>query len=149
MEKQKKSDGNNTISTKYTIIKDRIEIYNYFTYNLLSYIYDYYLDKETLSLDEDIRNHFLFCYNKTCNDFLKEEIDFRNNNELIEYFYTYYYHHFYKAESEVDKDFFIKFWDTIFNVDKPKNDNTLKVLIELYQVFDRSISYKKNILELV
>ena len=35
MEKQKKSDGNNTISTKYTIIKDRIEIYKDFTYNLL------------------------------------------------------------------------------------------------------------------
>lgn len=149
MEKQKKSNSNNTISTKYTIIKDRIEIYKDFTYNLLSYIYDYYLDKETLSLDEDIRNHFLFCYNKVCNDFLKEEIDFRDNDDLIEYFYTYYYHHFYKAESEVDMEFFTNFWDTIFNVDKPKNDNTLKVLIELYQVFDRSISSKKNILELV
>ena len=145
---EKNSTGNST-STKYTIIKDRIEIYKDFTLNLLSYIYDYYLDKETLSLDQDIRNHFMFCYNKVCNEFLKEEIDFRDNNELIEYFYTYYYHHFYKTDNDVEIDFFKNFWNTIFNVDNPKNRNILKVMVELYQVFDRSISSKKNILELV
>ena len=69
---------------KYLIIKDRVEYYKDFTFNLVSYIFEYYLDKETLSLDEDIYNHFKFCYNKVCAEFLKEEIDFRENKELID-----------------------------------------------------------------
>jgi len=147
MAKTKNNNGSDT--PKYTIIRDRIEIYKDFTFNLLFYVYDYYLDKETLYLDEDIRNHFMFCYKKVCNEFLKEEIDFRENKELIEYFYTDYYHHFYKSDTDVKQSFFVKFWGTIFNVDNPKNKNTLKVMVELYRVFDRSISSEKNILELV
>ena len=126
----------NNEGQKYKIIRGRVEIYRDFTMNLLSYIYAYYLDKETLSLDEDIHNHFMFCYNKVCTEFLLEELDFTQNKELIEYFFTYYYHHFYRAEKDVQQTFFVKFWNTIFDVEKPKNKNTKKVLVELYSVFD-------------
>jgi len=149
MVKKENIKSDDSILTKYTVIKDRVEIYKDFTFNLLCYIYDYYLDKETLSLDQDIKNHFMFCYNKTCDDFLKEEINFKNNDELIEYFYVYYYHHFYKADDEIEKEFFIDFWEMIFNVDNPKSKNTLKIMVELYRIFDKSISIKENILDLV
>jgi hypothetical protein len=148
MIKTEKSN-NTSIEAKYTLIKDRIEIYKDFTYNLLSYIYDYYLDRETLSLDEDIRNHFMFCYNKVCNEFLEQEIDFRYNNELIEYFYIYYYHHFYRADENIEKEFFVDFWNMIFDINNPKNDNIMKIMTELYRIFDTSISNNKNILELM
>ena len=75
-----KGNSGGPVSIKYKVIKDRVEIYRDFTLNLLSCIYDYYLDKETLSLDQDIRNHFMFCYNKICKQFLMEDIDFRENN---------------------------------------------------------------------
>lgn len=127
----------------YTLIKDRIEIYKDFTLNLLYCIYDYYLDKETLFLDQDIKNHFMFCYNKICDEFLKEDINFKNNNKLINYFYVYYYHHFYKIDENVEKEFFIDFWNIIFNVNKHKNKNMLRILIELYKIFDESIKIKK------
>lgn len=141
--------NNQTSNKKYALIKDRFEIYKDFTLNLLSYIYDYYLDKVTLSLDQDIHNHFMFCYNNVCSEFLNEEIDFRENTELIEYFYNYYYHHFYKTEKEIPQSYFIDFWTVIFNIEKPKSKNTFNVLIELYVIFDQSISKTKNILELV
>lgn len=139
----------NNETSKYMIVKDRVLIYRDFTMNLLHYIYDFYLDKETLSLDQDIHNHFMFCYNKVCEEFLKEEINFKTNKRLVEYFYAYYYHHFYKSEKDVKKDFFTKFWSTIFDIERPKNKNTLNVLVELYEVFDQSITKEKNILELV
>lgn len=140
---------NNKITQKYSIIKDRVDIYYDFTYNLLHYIFDYYLDKKTLYLDIDIKNHFMFCYNKVCEEFLKEEIDFTKNEELIEYFYTYYYHSFYKNENDYDISHFIKFWNSIFEIESPQSKNTLNVLIEIYNVFDKSIRTEKNILELV
>ena len=137
------------VEVKYNLISDRIITYQDFTNNLIEYLYIYYLDKETLSIDKDIRNHFIFCYNKTCDDFLKEEIDFRDNKELIEYFYEYFYHQLYTSENEIDIKYFRRFWNSVFNVDKQRNKSILKVLVEIYSVFDQSFSNKKNIFELV
>lgn len=134
---------------KYMIIRDRVEIYKDFTFNLLYCIFDYYLDRQTLALDVDIKNHFMFCYNKVCSEFKKEEIDFSNNKELIDYFYAYYYHQFYKSSSDQPQQYFVKFWRDIFNIDKQRNKNLLKIMIELYSIFDKSITADKNILELV
>lgn len=134
---------------KYTIIKDRVQIYEDFTFNLLHYIYKYYLDKETLNNDEDIYNYFMFCYNKVCDEFKKEEIYFYHNDELINYFYQYYFDHFFTTKKDTPQSFFIKFWKNVFDVENQRNKNYLKILIELYTFFDKSISFKKNILELV
>lgn len=142
------STNNNDKVTKYMIIKDRIEIYNDFTDNLLSCIFDYYLGKDTLYLDSDINNYFMFCYNKICDEFLEEEIDFRNNTELIEYFYMYYYHQFFTSEEAKEEQQIKKFWKSIFDVDRLKNKSSLKVLVEIYVIFDKSITPPKNILEL-
>lgn len=136
---------------KHVVIKDRVNIYKDFTLNLLFYIDKYYLDRNTLNNDIDIYNHYKFCYNKTCEDFLKEEIDFTKNNELIEYFYVYYYTLIYDANSKHKFDLIsqIKFWNNVFNNIITYNAKTIDIFIETYRVFDKSINAKKNILELI
>lgn len=136
---------------KYVIIKDRVEIYKDFALNLLYYIYYYYIDRETLSEEEDIHNHFKWCYKKVCDEFLEEGLDFTNNDELMEYFYVYYYHQFYNpiSNSNLSLQYFEKFWTNIFNIDKLKNKNFINILIEIYRIYDKSINTEKNILELI
>lgn len=141
-------------SKKYSIVKDRVEIYKDFALNLLYYIHFYYLDRETLSADEDIFNHYSWCYKKVCDEFLKEEIDFSLNEELKEYYYSYYYHQFYKLSKEnfnqdTSIDYYEKFWKNIFDIDKQKNKNIINILIEIYGIYDKSINKEKNILEIV
>jgi hypothetical protein len=135
---------------KYVVVKDRVDIYKDFTFNLLYYILKYYIDRESLNDDEDIRNHFVWCYNKTCDDFKKEEIDFSNNIELLEYFYTFYYNQFYKYdedlhEHEMTEKYYIDFWKDIFEFTDPNNKVLLSVLIEMYMIFDKSI-YDENLI---
>jgi len=137
---------------KFIIIKDRVEIYKDFTINLLNYIVDFYLDKQTLSEDTDIRNHYNWCYNKVCDEFKLEGIDFSNNVGLRDYFYEYYYNQFYKKEGENDNTLFLlheKFWRNIFDIEKQKNKSIINILVEVYSVFDLSINQEKNILEIV
>ncbi len=138
---------------KYIIIKDRVEIYKDFTLNLLYYINHYYLDRESLHEDEDIYNHYVWCFKKVCDEFLEEEIDFTKNEELKEYFYAYYYHQFYKVIGDNNKDtslaFYERFWKNIFEIDKQKNKNIINILIEMYNIYDKSINQEKNILEIV
>ena len=139
---------------RFQIINNRVELYRDFALNLLYYIYNYYLDKETLSKDEDIYNHYSWCFNKVCDEFLLEEIDFRKNSDLKKYFYDYYYHQFYKIDKNnmnqnTSLEYYERFWKGIFEIDKQKNKNVLNILVEIYNVFDKSINSEKNILEIV
>ncbi|MFW6246570.1 MAG: hypothetical protein ACOC22_00140 [bacterium] len=131
---------------KYVVVKDRVDIYRDFTINLLFYILKYYIDRESLSEDEDIRNHFVWCYNKACDDFKKEEIDFSKNEELLEYFYVYYYNQFYTYDGIVSEQDYIDFWNEIFIFSDPNNKILLSVLIEMYIIFDKSIS-EENLMD--
>ena len=139
---------------RYQIIKDRVEIYKDFTLNLLYYIQKYYLDKECLSKDEDIYNHFSWCFRKVCDEFLLEEIDFTKNENLKQYFYHYYYHQFYKIDKEninqnTSLEYYERFWEGIFKISNDKNKNVLNILVEIYNIYDSSINLQKNILEIV
>ena len=136
---------------KFGIVRDRVEIYRDFALNLLYYIHNYYLDSNTLSKDQDIYNHFKWCYKKVCDEFLEEGLDFTKNKELKEYYYAYYYHQFYKVTTNHDTSlsYFEKFWKQIFEIDKQKNKNLINILIEIYNIYDKSINQEKNILEIV
>jgi hypothetical protein len=140
-----------TTEKKNIIIKDRVEIYYDFTKNLLKYIFKYYIDRESLSEYQDMKNHFNWCFNKVCDEFLEEEINFIKNNELREYFFTYYYNQFYNVSqnNNLVKEYYEFFWDEIFNIKNVKNSNYIKILFEIYNIFDTSINTNKNILEMV
>ncbi|MFW6272275.1 MAG: hypothetical protein ACOC2U_00660 [bacterium] len=139
-----KKNNKKSNEEKFLVVKDRLNIYEDFTINLLYYINRYYLDSKTLNNDEDINNHFNFCYNKTCDDFLDEEIDFSNNDELREYFATYYYNQVYKYDDEINIKSLESFWRSIFDVDNITEKNIMNVFVELYLIFDVSIEEKKN-----
>jgi len=136
---------------KFGIVRDRVELYKDFALNLLYYIHNYYLDSDTLSKDQDIYNHFKWCFKKVCEEFLKEGLDFTQNKELQEYYYAYYYHQFYKVtgNQDISLSYFEKFWKQIFEIDKQKNKNLINILIEIYNIYDKSINQEKNILEIV
>lgn len=135
---------------KYMIIKDRVEIYKDFTINLLSYIMDFYLDNKTLNADNDIRNHYNWCFNKVCDEFKEEGLDFSNNENLRQYFYDFFYHQFYKRENQdIVYTYYEKFWLNIFNIEKQNNKNIMNTMVELYNIFDKSVNHEKNILEIV
>jgi hypothetical protein len=135
---------------KYIIVKDRVEIYKDFTINLLNYIFDFYLDPDTLSADQDIQNHFNWCFNKVCAEFKEEGLDFSKNEKLRDYFFKFFYYQFYRRENQnLTLKYYDKFWRNIFEIDKQKNKNTINSMIELYNIFDTSINQEKNILEIV
>ena len=65
-----------------------------------------------------------------------------------------YYQQFYKPNIDdinqtIPIGYYEKFWKNIFEIDKQKNKNIVKVLIETYNIFDKSINQEKNILEIV
>jgi hypothetical protein len=138
-------------TSRHIIVKDRVEIYKDFALNLLNYIHDYYLDNVTLGKDVDIHNHYSWCFYKVCDEFKKEGLDFSKNDKLKDYFYVYYYQQFYTATTSqaTSLKYFDNFWRNIFEIEKHRNKNIINILIELYGIYDKSVSQEKNILEIV
>ena len=120
------------------VVKERVELYRDFSINLLNYIYDTYLGREYLNKDEDITGHFNWAYQKVLNEFEQEEIDFYGNNVLYEYFYDYYYNQFYTFNKIHSLNTYEKFWNDIFELKKSKERKVFDVLLELYEIFDKS-----------
>ena len=133
---------------KHVIITGRVGIYRDFSINLLNNILNDYVDRDSLCEDVDIRNHFMWCYNRVCEEFKLEDIDFSDNKELIEYYYTYYYNQFYIIDDNesIPITKFQNFWSNIFDINIQKNKNIIKILIELYHIYDTTINKKKIIM---
>lgn len=81
---------------KYVFSKDKLETYSEFTLNLLDCIVEYYLDFNTLNKLDDIKNHYIWCYNKVCSN--EPKYVFINNNKLKKYFFDYYYNQLYSQK---------------------------------------------------
>jgi len=138
-----------TAVQKQYILRDRVETYKDFTFNLLYYINKYYIDKDSLYENSDIRDHFSWCYNKTCADFKLEGIDFSTNKVLKKYFYSYYYVQLYTTEKfngqeDLPLANYEKFWRIIFDYSRMNNKTATGLLIEIYNIFDKTINEKKN-----
>jgi len=125
----------------YVVINnDRANTYLDFSRLLYSTIEKYYLDSQTLSDSEDIKNHFDFCFDKVCEKFLQEEINFKPNTQLRRYFFDFYLNQLYKLEKPQSKDFYERYWGKIFSVEiRHKNPTVKNSMIELYCIFDTSI----------
>jgi len=137
-----------TQQQKVYIIKDRAEAYRDFTFNLLYYINQYYLDKECLYDEIDINNHFSWCFDKACNDFKEEGIDFSENATLKKYFYTYYRGQLYltnkfNGKEDLPLQMYEKFWKGIFDFNKLANKSVSSAFAEIYNIFEKSINEKK------
>lgn len=126
------------------IIRERLDTYKDFTINLLNNIYHYYIDRESLNNDEDINNHYNWCFNRVCNNFIKEGLDFKNNDELREYFYNFYYVQFYLKNDRPELIEYVDFWNNIFELDGNRSKNIINIMIELYEIYDVSVEKKEK-----
>lgn len=138
---------------KNKIIDIRADLYRDFTINLLYKIHDYYLDNVTLSNSTDIFNHYTWCYNKVCDQFLEESINFKNSQKLKSYFYSFYLNQIYTSDNYFDKSMINipkieTFWRNIFDYKNQKNKNNVTILLELYSIFNTTLSKTEKVSEM-
>lgn len=140
-------------SLKNKIIDIRADLYRDFTINLLHMINEYYLDNVTLSNSADIYNHYNWCFNCVCNQFLEEDVNFKTNKKLREYFYSFYLNQIYVSETFFDKGMINinkieTFWQNIFDYKNQKNKNNITILLELYSIFNFTLANIEKVPEL-
>ncbi len=131
----------------HNIIRERVDLYRDFVINLICYSHTTYFGKEFLKKEEDIKGHFNWAFNKVVSEFAQEGIIFNKTDKLHEYFYQYFMHEFYDFDILPSIKSYISFWDDIFMIHNKKQKNIMKIVIDLYQIFDASLEQKKSLVE--
>lgn len=127
------------------IIPEKMELYCDFSLSLFFKIRSTYLGdskdyetKITMS-QEDKKNHFEWCWNKTIEDFGKENITIESTGSHFDYFRDFYNELFYTQENDNVKETIDKFFTDIFDMGKVFTQSDLDIVLTIYKSLDKNI----------
>ena len=123
------------------IIPERSDLYLDFAHSLFDLVTSTYLGDEVMD-GKTIGEHFNWCWKKTIESFKKESINF-DNDSLYAYFVTLFLESFYSEQDKSDKNInkLLDFWKDIFMYSTDKTKSELDAFIELYKIFDKSLTH--------
>jgi hypothetical protein len=123
----------------YNISREKIELFHDFLISLYNLVEDTYLGSDVVELEEDQRNHFTWCWDKTLENFKKEKIFFKERGAYYEYFWNFFLEAYYFQKLE-DKTVRInEYFTKLFNFKYRKTRSELDMLTEIYKLFDQNL----------
>ena len=128
------------------ILPEKLELFSDFSLSLYELIVDTYLGETTdsyetkiLMTEEDNKKHFLWCWNKTLQNFKKEGLNFNLEGEHFTYFETFFEDTFYYQKEEKIKKSLKEFLDVLFNIKKPFTKSDLDMINIIYKMLDKNL----------
>jgi hypothetical protein len=128
------------------ILPEKLELYYDFSYSLYDLIKKTFLGEEDNSetkikmSEEDIVNHFKWCWNKTIDNFGKEGIFFTNEGKHYEYFVLFFIEIFYNQNDKKIKESIGEFFDDIFSIEKTFTQSDLDIMLNIYKSLDNNLT---------
>jgi hypothetical protein len=122
------------------VTPERTVLYLDFIHGLFDLVTSTYLGDDVMG-DEDIENHFKWCWTKTLSGFKKERVYFLDDKELYSYFHSLFSESFYKEEDKSDENVnqLMSFWISVFDYNLMKTMSELEAFIDLYKIFNNSL----------
>jgi hypothetical protein len=128
------------------IIPEKMELYYDLSYSLYLLIQKTYLgnvenNKETKveMSEEDNTKHFNWCWNKTIENFNKENIKFQNDGDHYDYFFSLFNELYYKQNKETIRNSIDVFFLDLFNREKPFTQVDLDLIYNIYKTLDKNL----------
>ncbi len=123
----------------YNISREKTELFYDFLMSLYDLIENTYLGTDVLSSEEDQRNHFTWCWNKTIDNFNKEKIFFKERGQSYDYFWNFFLeaHYFTKLDDNITK--IPEYFRKLFDFKHKKSRSELDMLTEIYKLLDQNL----------
>lgn len=121
---------------------NRSDIYFNFIRILSSTIFSTYLGSEYIKTKEDIIGHYNWCFNDTCNKFIKMGVDFTSNKEVYNYFLDYYEDGIYNSEKgkEYIEQNVSDYFRLLFEFRETKPMISMMAFIDIYNTFNSTFT---------
>ena len=130
----------------HNIVNEKLELFFDFSYSLTLIIVDTYLGgdlEKNGSLvdmsDEDILNHFNWCWKKNIDNFQKEGLIINEDGEHYEYFKDFFDEIFYKHKEEKVRKSIGDFFIQMFDRKTPFTKSDLDVILTIYKSIDTNM----------
>jgi len=129
------------------MIYEKRQLFSDFTFSLYDIIKSTYLGDDVTNPSEtkiilsqqEKESHFEWCWNKTLENFSKENIKFNLKGEHKDYYEKFYMDLFYNAENNKISDNILMFFEELFNEDKMFTKSDLDMLTEIYKLLNKNI----------
>jgi hypothetical protein len=123
----------------HNMIREKSELYYDFLFSLLTIIDETYLGSDVIQTDEDMVNHFIWCFNKVTFNFEQERIYFTIKGELFNYLWTFFYKAYYKCNTEDKNEILFSYFKQLFSFSKVKTPVELESFTDLYKIFEQNL----------
>lgn len=122
------------------IIRERSDLYHDFIYSLIQLIDETYLGKDVIETQEDMVNHFTWCFNKVIEDFEKERIKFSSiSTTAYDYLWYFLYKGYYTSDLENPASHMLDYFDYLFDFNSIKGQVEIESYIDFYKIFDQNL----------
>jgi hypothetical protein len=128
------------------IIPEKMELYYDLSLTLFLLIKTTYLgDTQNASetkvemSEEDNMKHFNWCWNKTMDNFSKENIIFNSEGEHKDYFFSLFDEIYYNQNAEKVRNSIDGFFNDLFNREKSFTQVDLDLIYNIYKTLDKNL----------
>jgi hypothetical protein len=123
----------------YNISREKTELFYDFLVSLYDLVEETYLGMDVVILEEDQKNHFTWCWDKTIDSFNKEKIYFKERSGCYEYFWNFFYEAYYFAQNDDNQIRIKEYFYKLFDFKHRKSRSELDMLTEIYKLFDQNL----------
>jgi len=123
------------------ISREKLELFHDFIITLTTELEQSYLGVDIIKTEQDKKNHFTWCWNKTIDSFSNERIFFKNTGNHFNYFFIFYKEAFYDLYNNNKKQILLIFFEEIFDFTIRKHPNELIMLGQIYKLLN--LAFKK------
>jgi hypothetical protein len=128
------------------IISEKMELYYDFSFSLYYLILETYLGEDDninetkiVMSNEDKQKHFDWCWDKTINNFNKENIVFKDKGEHYVYFNQFFMDTFYNQKEDKMRKTIETFFNDVFNRKKSFTKSDLDIILNIYKSLDKNM----------
>lgn len=123
----------------YNISHEKIKLFHDFLLSLYETIDATYMGNDVMKAEEDYKNHFNWCWNKTLEDFKKEKIIFNDRGLHYIYFWNFFYEAYYHLQ-EINVDIKIKeYLRVLFDIEIVKTKPEIDILTDWYKILNENL----------
>ena len=123
----------------YNISREKTNLFYDFLVSLFDLIEETYLGVDVLQMEEDQKNHFIWCWDKTIENFNKEKIYFKERGNHYEYLWNFFLEAYYYTKIEGVTIRISEYFYKLFSFEHRKSRSELDMLTEIYKMFEQNL----------
>ena len=123
----------------YNISREKTELFYDFVVSLYELIDDTYLGSDVIISEDDQRNHFNWCWDKTIENFNKEKIHIKERDNAYLYFWNFFLEAYYYMQYDGTTIRINEYFKILFSFKHRKSRSELDMLTEIYKLLEQNL----------